>query len=233
MGCPLRATRISSKNEVFYFIKNDKKRRIFVFIMAIAIVALLAFGGSYAYFTATATEGVATLTTGKVTLTGGASNTVTLTNVMPKDELYAKSAVKFNTGDSSEATYVAVRITVKSVAKNASAEDITAATALTAEECAALGLSFAAATTWTETATGSGIFVNTNAVAAATDAVFNSEAALVFNCEENNSEDVADTALLLMDRKIIITFEGFSVQSKSFTNPSATDLWTAMQSTQD
>ena len=46
-----------------------------VTIMAIAMVAMLAFGGTYAYFTATATDAGTTFTTGIVQLTDGTKAT--------------------------------------------------------------------------------------------------------------------------------------------------------------
>ena len=83
--------------------KKMTKSTFAIIIMAIAMVALLAFGGTYAYFTATTTaaESTQTLTTGKVVL--GTAEAVTLkldlaeddtrTLLLPGDSVIFRAAV--------------------------------------------------------------------------------------------------------------------------------------------
>ncbi len=81
--------------------------------MAVVLVALLAFGGSYAYFTATATASSGTATTGYVHLTSNDAFTFTKTNVMPGDELLAAGAatLQVDTTDA-KGNYVAVQFVI-------------------------------------------------------------------------------------------------------------------------
>ena len=77
------------------------------------MVAMLAFGGSYAYFTATATASSGTATTGYVHLTSNDAFTFTKTNVMPGDELLAAGAATLEVDTTDEAgNYVAVQFVI-------------------------------------------------------------------------------------------------------------------------
>ena len=68
--------------------KKMSKSTFAIIIMAVAMVAMLAFGGTFAYFTATATSKTGTVNTGVITLsTEGATFTITKTNVLPKESI--------------------------------------------------------------------------------------------------------------------------------------------------
>ena len=74
--------------------------------MAIAMVAMLAFGGTYAYFTDTLTEGVGSgsIATGKVDLTAGTAATVSAT-MMPGDTIESEGTVSI---DATKGAYVGI-----------------------------------------------------------------------------------------------------------------------------
>jgi predicted ribosomally synthesized peptide with SipW-like signal peptide len=95
--------------------KKMTKSTFAVIIMAILMVAMLAFGGTYAWFTAKATtiksEGI---TTGKILLTSGGSF-IANTTVMPEDSLLDSTkaiTLKADEGTDAAGEYVAVRVTV-------------------------------------------------------------------------------------------------------------------------
>lgn len=74
--------------------KKMTKSTFAVIIMAIAMIAMIAFGGTYAYFTATATPSSADAKTATIQLTAG-SNVVTTHNfIVPGDEILG--AVTYN-----------------------------------------------------------------------------------------------------------------------------------------
>ena len=84
--------------------------------MAVVMVAMLAFGGSYAYFTATATASSGTAKTGYVHLTSNDAFTFTKTNVMPGDELLAAGAATLEVDTTDDAgNYVAVQFVITAV----------------------------------------------------------------------------------------------------------------------
>ncbi len=83
--------------------------------MGIAMVAMLAFGGTFAYFTATATSKSTSITTGHIQLTSAGELIATASTVMPGDSLLEENstiAVTPNfSGDTGE--YVAVKIEIE------------------------------------------------------------------------------------------------------------------------
>ena len=80
------------------------------------MVAMLAFGGSYAYFTATATARTGTATTGYVKLNSDETFQFKKTNVMPGDVLLAAGAatLQVDTTDA-KGNYVAVQFVITAV----------------------------------------------------------------------------------------------------------------------
>ena len=83
--------------------------------MAIAMVAMLAFGGTYAYFTASTnslSEG--TITTGKIQLTTNATTVFTtdVTNLFPGDKVFDEG-LSLSTAQSTGASYVAIQVTTE------------------------------------------------------------------------------------------------------------------------
>ena len=107
------------------------------------MVAMLAFGGTYAYFTAVATPVTSgTVTMGKVQLstTAASAFTATYANTMPGDTILG-GGVTLSKEESSEDIWVAVKIEISN-------EDL----------ATALGISTALGDGWEESATA-GIFV--------------------------------------------------------------------------
>jgi len=78
--------------------KKMTKSTLAIIIMGIAIVALLAFGGTFAFFTATATSKSATIATGTVELSeSGAFETVVSGKLVPGDVLLT-SPIQYTPG---------------------------------------------------------------------------------------------------------------------------------------
>ena len=94
--------------------KKMSKSTFAIIIMAIAMVAMLAFGGTYAYFTATATKKTTgEFTTGSIKLEANddAILTASLTNVVPGDEL-STGALTLTPTSSGTNSYIAIRVTI-------------------------------------------------------------------------------------------------------------------------
>ena len=90
--------------------KKITKSTFAIIIMAIALIALLAFGGTYAYFTATSADKTGTITTGKISLKSGTVTSLDKEGVMPGEELF--KAVSFS-NESTGNSYVFVKIDIK------------------------------------------------------------------------------------------------------------------------
>ena len=101
--------------------KKMTKSTFAIIIMAIAMVAMLAFGGTYAYFTATATTNSASIKTGYVGLiasTIDATNSdyeLTVTNAFPGDVLIANPVTVTAETSDTKGVYVAVKFEVEGV----------------------------------------------------------------------------------------------------------------------
>ena len=106
--------------------KKMTKSTFAIIIMAIAMVAMLAFGGTYAYFTAQAnTMESSEFTVGKVLLTEKAGATVSTTGtILPGDKLVTGGLTYTNA--STVDTYVAVVVTFKIGNADATAEEVEA-----------------------------------------------------------------------------------------------------------
>ena len=85
--------------------------------MAILMVAMLAFGGTYAYFTSSVTEGLGGTTyAGKISLSASGdafSNTSLVNNVLPSEPLFNTGALEINDTLSNRASYVFISVTIK------------------------------------------------------------------------------------------------------------------------
>ena len=76
------------------------------------MVAMLAFGGTFAYFTATTKEAKADkITTGKIVLKSAGEATFVST-VMPKENLLASGSISYNPTGTTAASWVFVKITI-------------------------------------------------------------------------------------------------------------------------
>ncbi len=91
--------------------KKMTKSTLALIIMAVAMVAMLAFGGTYAYFTATATDITTSATTGTIHLTRG--DVVTKTNAKVVKGETVLGAVTYNVADTDVNTYVFVTLTAE------------------------------------------------------------------------------------------------------------------------
>ena len=92
--------------------KKMTKSTFVIIIMAVAMVAMLAFGGTFAYFTATTTEASDTATTGTVKLGANTIATLVDTNVVSGQQLFGGSSKVQVTSASNVDTYVFITFTV-------------------------------------------------------------------------------------------------------------------------
>ena len=90
--------------------KKMTKSTFAVIIMAIAMVAMLAFGGTYAYFTATTTQQSDSVVTGTVKLNNAAFTLVSSGVVVPGMELLEEDNKVVVTDESNVNTYIFVEI---------------------------------------------------------------------------------------------------------------------------
>ena len=92
--------------------KKMTKSTFAIVIMAIAMVAMLAFGGTYAYFTANATVNAGNVMTATVQLTGASTAELTVdTKIVPGQEIVADEAISATNG-SDVAVWVFAKIEV-------------------------------------------------------------------------------------------------------------------------
>lgn len=91
--------------------KKMKKSTFAIVIMAILMVAMLAFGGTYAYFTASVTAKNAGFTTGKVMITGESTITATKEKIVPGDKVFEEDTAITYTNGSNVNTFVYATLT--------------------------------------------------------------------------------------------------------------------------
>ena len=123
--------------------KKMTKSTFAIIIMGIVMVAMLAFGGTFAYFTAKASDKTASVTMGHVRLaaSGDAFETAA-TGVMPGDKVAVGGVTLTATTNDDEGEWVAIKVTIVGDKASALAIDTTS-----------LGAD------WERTAEKSGIFV--------------------------------------------------------------------------
>ena len=220
--------------------KKMTKSTFAIIIMGIVMVAMLAFGGTFAYFTAKSnSETSSKLTTGYVHLTSnGAITSINVENVMPTQTILEADAAKL-TVTTSETTgnYVAIKFTITATDKNG--------TAISAEDLASAGLSADSivATTgegWYKIKDGQYVYGTnaTTAVAKTGEVVINSNA-FIFNAEDVWDQSKSGTSGYisennLMEANITITMQAFSIQSTGVLETEAvTKLVALLNPTQD
>ena len=175
--------------------KKMTKSTFAIIIMAIAMVAMLAFGGTYAYFTATgttlATDGV---TTGTIKIATGGSFVAKNTVVMPTQSLLAEDSTvtvtPTTTGDTGE--YIAVMITV--AFKDADGETIELAEGDTLESIIAITMP---EDTWVkDTTTGAYVYSTDGSKAsiAVSGTPVTIASAIAFNASDDWSEANAESS---------------------------------------
>ena len=190
--------------------KKMTKSTFAIIIMGIVMVAMLAFGGTFAYFTASATKAEAKDI--KTAYLQVKENTVTkaaTTNVVPGDTIV--SGATFKT-DSNVATYAVVKFTVTFGGAEVAAGAADSAVKFTMD----------ATQGWVK----SGNYYVTKVAAGTkgTDTTINVCGAITFDGKEENKEVDEDTVLTLMDKEIVVTLESWSIQQAHLTgiaDPSA------------
>ncbi len=209
--------------------KKMTKSTFAIIIMAIIMVAMLAFGGTYAYFTATASDKSATFTTGSVKLTStGDFATITAgKGLMPgdyiigdKDSAAADPAASVTVDTTDKlGNYVAVKFTL------AATKADTDSTPFTDEELTATGLKVVPdAATWIEIDATNNIYAYKGDGSAA-KAVENGTYAILtsgiqFKADDEWKEDSSTTEGYisehnLMGATITITMQAKSIQASN------------------
>lgn len=211
--------------------KKMSKSTFAIIIMAVVMVAMLAFGGTYAYFTATATKKTTgDFTTGSIKLEANDEATFVtgLTDVVPGDALTTGPLTLTTTSKGTD-SYIAIKVTIKATdAKGATL--VLDGTSLES----AKGLLATEPTTGSTWVAGSGNYTNVF-VLAATDTpkavataqtIKITDAALIFQADDNWDQTTADgSADYISDSKLMgatlnITIEARSVQSKNWNDGS-------------
>lgn len=209
--------------------KKMSKSTFAIIIMAVVMVAMLAFGGTYAYFTATATKKTTgDFTTGSIKLEANDEATFVtgLTDVVPGDALTTGPLTLTTTSKGTD-SYIAIKVTIKATdAKGATL--VLDGTSLES----AKGLLATEPTTGSTWVAGSGNYTNVF-VLAATDTpkavataqtIKITDAALIFQADDNWDQTTADgSADYISDSKLMgatlnITIEARSVQSKNWND---------------
>ena len=209
--------------------KKMTKSTFAIIIMAVAMVAMLAFGGTYAYFTATATGGSVAFNTGYVKLNSNAGEAFVLEVdaddvLFPHEECYilgsesTTSDVLAVTVDTDDAgNYVAVKFVVKINEPVATSQQLT--------DFGFTGLVINADNWIDGTTANDGIYFYNGgnkgtSVTAATSGEISVVAAgaVVFNVsdeyiQDNDTDDSYTSEKSLMGAKISIEFEAHSIQS--------------------
>ena len=100
--------------------KKMSKSTFAIIIMAIAMVAMLAFGGTYAYFTSSASGLGGTAYAAKIKLSASGDSFTqvsTLTKVLPTEKLFAAEDTLTITDESNRASYIFVSVKVEAFKK--------------------------------------------------------------------------------------------------------------------
>ena len=178
------------------------------------MVAMLAFGGTFAYFTASASNVTGSATTGKVVLNSNGSFVASLTNVMPTQKL-TSGAITLSTADSTEATYVAIKYTIT----------VTGSDSQPVADLSSVGLADVLSENWMESGTDNIYVYSTTTTEATTVNVGTTinitDEALTFNATDNWTQGQDKSDNKLMGATITIKFEARSIQSSGFEDAAA------------
>lgn len=189
--------------------KKITKSTIAIIVMAVMLVALLAFGGTYAYFTATTKDVTSSgIKTGYIKLSSSGSFAAT-TGVLPGDQLLTEGGIKVTpTFTGSEGEFVAFRVVIN----GGTAGSLTVTTAAG----------------WTETSENSGIYVygNASSLTPLTDSgtAVDAITSIKFEANDNWTEDEEASDQGLMDAAITVRVEFKSIQVKNNTEATKADL---------
>ena len=179
-------------------------------IMGIVMVAMLAFGGTFAYFTATTTAKTGTFKTGIVNLSAG-DYTISTSTLVPGDAIVDKAVTYENKSD--VATYVFVKYEV-AVDKTSEVQLPAGTTVDSLIEAEGLGDG------WTKLDEVNGVYYKALDAAAADTKTLTFATAIKLNSAlASNSHD--GTAGSLMNIKLTLTISARSIQQNSFTGEGA------------
>lgn len=211
--------------------KKMSKSTFAIIIMAVVMVAMLAFGGTYAYFTATATKkSTGEFTTGSIKLeaNGDATFITGLKDVVPGDKL-TTGPLTLTTTSAGTDSYIAIKVTIKATDANDKELDL-AGTSL----ASAIGLLATAPTTEYTGSTwvaGTGDYDDVFVLAATTtptpvatgQTIKITDAALIFQANDNWDQTAAAGGNYISDSRLMgatlnITIEARSVQSKNWND---------------
>ena len=218
--------------------KKMNKSTIAVILMAIAMVAMMAFGGTYAYFSAKAEASSGNVTTARIHLTKNAVATIKNTTAVSGTELLQAESDIVVTVDNTTDTWVVVAFSVSVDGVAASKNKTGSATAegqLAAEEFA---LIITEGTGWTKLKATKTAGEDTETLALyaqkvtanADDKALEVCTSIQFiaNTEYNVPQEGAATGGDIMDKTITVSVESRAIQALNYDSAilSAQALWT-------
>ena len=185
--------------------KKMTKSTFAIIIMGIVMVAMLAFGGTFAYFTATAKDIEAKTVTGTILLSNSSTSAIDLKkqNVLPKESLLSDddvAAMKFSTKSSNRAQIVFVTFTASAVGSNSQE--------ITLGQDFKLDITVPTGSDWVQLETDTGVYAKL--VAADTEEV--AFTGLQINFDANASADNG-TVPAAMGATVTLTITGKSIQA--------------------
>ncbi len=212
--------------------RKMSKSTFAIIIMAVVMVAMLAFGGTYAYFTATATKKTTgKFTTGSIKLESNDDATFVsgLTNVVPGDAL-TTGVLTLTTTSAGTDSYIAIKVTIEATDAKGATLDLTG-TSLES----AIGLLATEPTTGSKWVAGTGNYTNVFVLAATktptkvatAQTIKITDEALIFQADDDWNQTTADGSpddyisnSKLMGATLNITIEARSVQSDNWNDGS-------------
>lgn len=206
------------------FMTKNKSRKMTkstfaIIIMGIMMVAMLAFGGTFAYFTATATSQSGSFTTGNVKLSSTGSFVVSAKNVMPGDYILGGAdnnaenpAAKLTVETTDDAgNYVAIKFTITATDGTDQHNPI---------DLGDVNLDVTPFTGWQKTDT-TGIFIwgsnKSTATAKTNGDITIFENGLTFDADDNWTQGQGNSDNKLMNATVTITLEAKSIQASNIT----------------
>ena len=201
--------------------------------MAVIMVAMLAFGGTFAYFTATAEKKTTgEFTTGSIKLESNddATFVASLTNVVPGDAL-TTGALTLTPTSAGTDSYIAIRVTITATDSSDTSLDLSE-TSLASAAGLLAGTPVAGSTWAPASGTYPNVFVlaaTTTPTAVTTGTLINiTDDALTFAAGDNYDQSREDEEGYISDSKLMgatlsITIEARSVQSKNWNDDGEAD----------
>ncbi len=208
------------------FMTKNKSRKMTkstfaIIIMGIMMVAMLAFGGTFAYFTATATKNSASITTGTVGLQvsqiSGDAYTLTMENVVPGDVI-SSSALTLTTESAGTDLFIAIKVVLTN-------EDGSLAGNNLADVTKWLNATPYTSATWVRTSTDNVYVLGSGTTAKSVP----SAAQVKITPDQIKFEANADwvqgsTKPVLMGASLTITFEARAIQAKNLESTEVDDI---------